>query len=82
MKAYLHAVIEAHQWGFGGPCKPWPTALLRWSRSHEQWLPPKITDYVPMISGIRRTSHIETSGEGKMGQGTRFPSRDVQLDAA
>jgi hypothetical protein len=35
-----------------------------------------------MISGIHRTSHMETSDEGKMGQGTRFPSRGVLLDAA
>jgi hypothetical protein len=65
-----------------GPYNPWPTPLLRWSRSHEQWLPPEITGYVPMISEIHRTSNMETSDEGKMGQGTRIPSRGVLLNAA
>jgi hypothetical protein len=37
---------------------------------------------VPMISGIHRTSHMETSDEDKMGQGIRFPLRGVLLDAA
>jgi hypothetical protein len=59
---------EAHKWGFVGPYNSWPTTLLRWSRSHEQWLHSEITGYVPMISGIHRTSHMETSDEGKMGQ--------------
>jgi hypothetical protein len=75
-------VSEAQQWGFVRPYNPWPTPLLQWSRSHEQWLPPKITGYVPMISGTHRTSHMETSDEVKMGQGTRFSSRDVLLDVA
>jgi hypothetical protein len=35
-----------------------------------------------MISVIHRTSHMETSDDGKMGQGTRFPSWGVLLDAA
>jgi hypothetical protein len=81
LESYLHVVSEAHQWGFVGPYNPWPTPLLRWSRRHEQWLPPKIISYVPMISGTHRTSHMETSYEGKMGQGTRFPMWGVLLDA-
>jgi hypothetical protein len=35
-----------------------------------------------MISGIHITSHMETYDEGKMGQGTIFPSRGVPFDAA
>jgi hypothetical protein len=35
-----------------------------------------------MISGIHKTSHMETSDEGKMGQGIRFPSQGVLFDAA
>jgi hypothetical protein len=81
-ESLLHAVSEAHQWGSVGPYNPWLTPLLLWSRSHEQWLSPEITSYVPMISVIHRTSHMETSDDGKMGQGTRFPSWGVLLDAA
>jgi hypothetical protein len=35
-----------------------------------------------VISGIHRTSHMETFDDGKMSQGTRFPSRGVLLDVA
>jgi hypothetical protein len=41
-----------------------------------------MTCYVPVIWGIHSTSHVETSDDDKMGQGTKSPSRGVLLDVA